>query len=100
MSVLHSEPSKAKVGVTHAAHEGVAQRLALRGRVNLLEAAAVERLVNDPDVSLHAMSALRKCIGNEPALPILQAVEAGHPDPRVRKQAAQAIKKATKSTGR
>ncbi|MGE0819800.1 MAG: hypothetical protein AB7O74_14180 [Candidatus Nanopelagicales bacterium] len=62
--------------------------------------AAVERLVDDPDVSLHAMSALRKCLGNEAALPILQAVEAGHPDAKVRKQAAQAIKKATKASRR
>ena len=62
--------------------------------------AAVERLVNDPDVALHAMSALRKCLGNEAALPVLQVVEASHPDPRVRKQAAQAIKKATKASAR
>lgn len=60
----------------------------------------VQRLVSDPDVSLHAMSALRKCVGNEAALPILRSVEASHPDPRVRKQAAQAIKKASKAIGR
>lgn len=60
----------------------------------------VQRLVSDPDVSLHAMTALRKCVGNEAALPILRAVEAGHPDPQVRKQAAQAIKKASKAIER
>lgn len=56
--------------------------------------AVLEGLIGDPDVSLHAMSALRRTLGNEAAIPYLNRVEAMNPDPVVRKQAAGQIIKA------
>jgi hypothetical protein len=57
-------------------------------------------LIEDPDVSLHAMSALRRTEGNEAALPHLVAVRDNHPDPAVRKQATAEVKKAEKAISR
>ena len=57
-------------------------------------------LLDDPAVSLHAMSALRRTIGNEAALPYLLRVHDGHTDPLVRKQAAKAVRRAEEATER
>lgn len=51
----------------------------------------------DSNVSLHAMSALRRSVGNEAALPHLRSLEQSHPDQRVREQARREIKKAEKA---
>jgi hypothetical protein len=58
------------------------------------------RLIEDPDVSLHAMGALRRSEGNEAALPHLVAVRDNHSDPAVRKQATVEVKKAEKAISR
>jgi hypothetical protein len=55
--------------------------------------AVLEALISDRDVSLHAMSALRRTLGNEAAIPYLSRVVATHSDPVVRNQAASQIKK-------
>jgi hypothetical protein len=58
---------------------------------------ALERLIEDPDVSLHAMSALRRAIGIDAALPSLRRVRDGHPDEKVRRQASRAVWRAEKT---
>lgn len=50
-------------------------------------------LISDPDVSLHAMSALRRTIGNEAAIRELIVVRNGSTDQGIRKQAQMAIAK-------
>lgn len=55
-------------------------------------------LINDPEVALHAMSALRRLLGNEAALPHLRLVRDTHPDPGVRAQAKRQVAKAEKAT--
>jgi hypothetical protein len=57
-------------------------------------------LIDDAEVCLHAMSALRRAQGNEAALPHLLAVRDNHPDPAVRKQATAQVKKAEKALSR
>ncbi|HEY6278561.1 MAG TPA: HEAT repeat domain-containing protein [Streptosporangiaceae bacterium] len=59
--------------------------------------AALPSLCHDPDVALHAMSALRRAVGNEQALPTLLHIAGSHADPRVRKHAAQAARRAQKA---
>ena len=54
-------------------------------------------LIEEPDVSPHAMSALRRTEGNEAALPHLVTVRDSNPDPTVRKQATVEVKKAEKA---
>jgi HEAT repeats len=51
-------------------------------------------LCHDPDVALHAMSALRRAVGNARALPTLVQIAATHPDPHVRDNATRAVRKA------
>jgi hypothetical protein len=64
-------------------------------------APVLTRLVREPSVALHAMSALRKVIGNEAALPILDSLAADSTvDPTVREHAVRAAKKARKSSAR
>jgi hypothetical protein len=58
------------------------------------------KLIEDPDVSLHAMSALRRAEGNQAALPHLIAVRDNHADPTVRKEATREVKKAEKALSR
>ncbi len=58
---------------------------------------ALIELCADPDVSLQAMSALRRSVGNEAALPHLRSVCESHPERRVREQAAREIKKAERA---
>lgn len=60
-------------------------------------AAALGQLINDPDVSVYAMSALRRTIGNERALDQLENMRDHHPDPHIRKQAGREVTKATKA---
>lgn len=54
-------------------------------------------LIHDPDVGLHAMSALRQTIGNAAAIPHLEQVEATAKGTQLGKNAATAIKRARKS---
>lgn len=54
---------------------------------------ALERLVNDPDVSLQATSALRRAVGNAAALLVLSNVRDNNPDENVRKQAEKSVRK-------
>jgi hypothetical protein len=54
-------------------------------------------LIEDPDVTRHAMSAVRRTEGNEAALPHLIIVRDTHPDPRVRKQAAAEVGRTEKA---
>ena len=51
-------------------------------------------LCDDPDVSLHAMSALRRALGNEAALPYLRSNAESHPNSQIREQAKREVKKA------
>lgn len=54
-------------------------------------------LIEDPDVALHAMQALRRVIGAQQALPHLERVEREHRGTQVGDQAAREAKKARKS---
>jgi hypothetical protein len=58
---------------------------------------ALNSLVEDPVVSLHAMSALRRTVGNQAALPRLRQVRDEHPHALVREQAARAVRRAEKA---
>ena len=59
--------------------------------------AALPSLCYDPDVALHAMSALRRAVGSAEELPIFSQIADSHADPRVRKNAAQAAGGANKA---
>jgi len=48
-------------------------------------------------VAIHAMSALRRAVGNAEALPVLLQIAATHAEPRVRENAARAANKAEKA---
>jgi hypothetical protein len=61
---------------------------------------ALGELVEDPDVSLHAMSALRRTVGNDAALPVLKRLSQTSPDRRVREQAAKEFRKADRAASR
>jgi hypothetical protein len=63
-------------------------------------APALESLIDDPDVALHAMGALRMVIGNERALPFLRRIRDTHEDPQVRGQAIAQIRKAERALAR
>jgi hypothetical protein len=60
----------------------------------------LKNLMNDPDVSLAAMTALRRVLGNNEALPLIHEVLETHPDARVRAQAAQQIRRAERAVTR
>lgn len=51
-------------------------------------------LIEDPDVSLEAMTALRRTLGNEAALPHLRRVRDSDGDGRVRQHAIRQVKRA------
>jgi hypothetical protein len=51
-------------------------------------------LIDDPDVSLEAMTALRRTLGNEAALPHLRRVRDSHSDDSVRQHAIRQVKRA------
>jgi hypothetical protein len=55
------------------------------------------QLLDDRSVHLHAMSALRRTIGNGAALPHLRHVRDTHPDSLVRKNAMTAVQRAEKA---
>ena len=59
-------------------------------------ASVLAPLCGDPAVALHAMSAYRRTVGNEEALPLLRSLRE-HPSEQVRKQATQQAKKAEKA---
>ena len=54
-------------------------------------------LIEDPDVALHAMQALRRVLGAEAALPHLERVERDHRGTNVGDQASREAKKARKA---
>jgi hypothetical protein len=53
-------------------------------------------LCGDPTIALHAMSAYRRTVGNEAALPLLRELVT-HDEPLVRDQAARQVKKADRA---
>lgn len=57
-------------------------------------------LAEDPDVSLHAMSALRRTVGNDAALPLLHRLSQTSPDRLEREQAAMELKRAERAASR
>jgi hypothetical protein len=58
---------------------------------------ALEELISDPEVALHAMSSLRRAIGNAAALPLIEGVRHTHPEQRVREIATREARKAAKA---
>jgi hypothetical protein len=52
------------------------------------------RLIEDPEVSLEAMTALRRTVGNQAALPYLRRIRDSHGDERVRQHAIRQLKRA------
>ena len=58
------------------------------------------QLIDDPDVALHAMGALRRVLGNDDALPHLRRGRDAHPEPRVREQAKQQVRRAESKANR
>lgn len=60
-------------------------------------AKALVGLIEDPDVALHAMQALRRVLGPHDALPHLERVEREHPATTIGEQAAREAKKARKA---
>lgn len=63
-------------------------------------AGVLSELAEDPDVCLHAMSALRRTVGNDAALPRLRQLSQANPDRRVRDEAAKAMKQAERAAAR
>jgi len=60
-------------------------------------AAVLGDLAEQPDVCLHAMSALRRAIGNDAAIPLLLRLSGSSPEETVRQQAASQLKKARRA---
>ena len=60
----------------------------------------LQHLAEDPDVSLHAMGALRRTVGNDAALALLHRLSQTSPDRRVREQATKEMKKAERAARR
>lgn len=60
-------------------------------------APALIRLVNDPDVALHAASALRRVIGSEAALPVLRSARDRHSDSTAKAALGREIAKAERA---
>jgi hypothetical protein len=58
---------------------------------------ALIALLHDPDVALHAMSALRRSVGARQALPYLHDVKTAHPDDELGQFAGREIRKAEKT---
>jgi len=57
-------------------------------------------LIEDPDVSLQAMSALRRTLGNDAALPHLRQIRDTHPDEKARQQAARQVNQAERGANK
>jgi hypothetical protein len=57
-------------------------------------------LIEDPDVSLQAMSALRRTLGNDVALPHLRRIRDTNSNEKARQQAARQVKRAEKAVNR
>ncbi len=55
-------------------------------------------LMRDPDVCLQAMSALRRTVGNDNAIPLLKNVRDGVRDPKIKDHAVKAIRVAERAT--
>ena len=58
------------------------------------------RLIEDPDVAAEAMTALRRTLGNDAALPHLRRIRDSHPDDTVRRKAAREAKRAEAASHR
>jgi len=58
------------------------------------------RLIEDPDVAAEAMTALRRTLGNDAALPHLRRIRDSHPDDSVRRKAAREAKRAEAASRR
>lgn len=71
-----------------------------RFRKSPLVEPALVSLITDPDVALHAMSALRRSIGPAAALPYLRQVATDHPGDRLGKTAASQIRPAEAAVSR
>jgi len=56
------------------------------------------RLLDDADVCLPAMSALRRTLGNNAVLPYLRRTRDHHPDPKIRQHAGKQVRRAESST--
>lgn len=61
---------------------------------------ALEELAEDPEVTLAAMSALRRVVGNDNALLLLRRLRDSHADPRVRERAARQLKRAERAAAK
>ena len=61
---------------------------------------ALPSLAEDPDVSLHALSAMRRAIGNEAALPVIRALAESSPHQKIREQASRELRKAERAARR
>lgn len=57
-------------------------------------------LIRDPYVSLQAMSALRRTVGNEDAIPLLAAARDEVDDPKIKDHAVDAIRAAERATSK
>jgi hypothetical protein len=57
-------------------------------------------LAGDPCVSLHALSALRRAIGNDAAIPLMRDLSQNSPHQKVRDQAARELRKAERAAGK
>ncbi len=61
---------------------------------------ALEKLAEDPDICLAAMSALRRVVGSDNALLLLRRLRDTHPDLRVRERAARQVKRAERAAAK
>jgi hypothetical protein len=61
---------------------------------------ALEKLAEDRDVCLPAMSALRRVVGSDNALLFLRRLRDTHTDPRVRERAARQVKRAERAAAK
>jgi hypothetical protein len=58
------------------------------------------QLLDDPDVAMHAMTALRRVVGPEAVLPRLRQLQAAHGDDPIGRAARREIRKAESAVGR
>lgn len=59
---------------------------------------ALPTLATDADVSLHALTALRRAIGNEAAIPVIRQLAETSANQRVREQASRELRKAERAS--
>lgn len=93
--------SRSSYGLVETATTGAARQMVVHALGRFTKASGVEEtllvLIDDPDVALHAMGALRRVVGAREALPHLERVARERRGTAVGEQAARQVKRARTS---